>query len=324
MAHSFEKPAKLVAMQRANIIDHAQLGRWAVAARAGDMEATGALYNWLQPRLYAVALSMLGNSEHARDAVHDVFLIGLTRLGSLREPEMVSAWFRRIAQHLCYRRSAKAHPLRLLPEISDGIALDAMEDIIGQPDAPLHYALGKVPEKLRLTVLLRYFTEDNDYDTLAERLSIPVGTVRSRLSDAKCRMRQVWQDVADAVTVPPETEAWNQFYADSFGSAHFEQRAREQLMGHLVRDLQIVLTSKRVYRGRDYMEDMLADDIRYGTWYRPTRVTSSGALAVIDGESVDGGEHPDRCAPRTTFVVCREGDRAVRLHVYDSARPGAR
>jgi hypothetical protein len=234
---------------------------------------------------------------------------------------MVSAWFRRIAQHYCYRHSTRPHPLRLLPEGCDRMALDTMEDIIAQPDAPLLHALGKLPEKLRLNLLLRYFTQDNDYGTLADRLGIPVGTERSRLNDAKCRMREAWSEVEDALVVPPETEEWTRFYADSFGSVHFDQRARERFMGHLVRDLQIVLTSKRVHRGRDYMEDMLADDIRYGSWYRPTRVTSSGALAVIDGESIDGGEHPDRCAPRTTFVVCREGDRAVRLHVYDSARP---
>lgn len=311
-------------MQRPTVIDHAQLGRWAVAARAGDQQAMGALYNWLQPRLYAVTLSMLGNSEDARDTVQDVFLIGISRLGSLREPEMVSAWFRRIAQHLCYRRSMRPHPLRSLPEAYDRMALGAMEDIIGEPDAPLILALGKLPEKLRLSMLLRYFTADNDYGTLADRLGIPVGTVRSRLSDAKCRMREVWEQVADAVMVPAETEEWTRFYADSFGSAHFEQRAREQLMGHLVRDLRIVLTSKREHHGRDYMENMLAEDIRYGSWYRPVRIITSGSLSVIDGESVDGGSHPDRCAPRTTFVVCREGDRAVRLHVYDSARPTGR
>lgn len=192
--------------------------------------------------------------------------------------------------------------------------------MITQCDAPLMHALGMMPEKLRLTLLLRYFTEDNDYDTLANRLGIPVGTVRSRLNDAKGRMRAAWQDVADAVNLPGETESWTQFYAESFGSVHFTERARQRFMSHLDRDLHIILTSKRELTGRGYMEDMLEEDLRYDTWYRPVHVTTSGTLTVIDGESVQPATS-HRCAPRTTFVVCREGNKAVRLHIYDSERP---
>lgn len=304
-------------MKHAAVVDHTLLGRWAVAARNGDQQATGQLYTWLHPRLYAVALSVLGNTEDARDAAQDAFLIGLAQLKDLRDPGMAAAWFRRIVQHLCYRRSTRAHPVRLI-DGHDGLVATTMEELASD-DAALFRSLEQVPEKLRLALLLRYFTVDNDYDTLADRMGVPVGTVRSRLNDGKARLRDAMK-METCATLEAGSEEWTGFYQEHFSAIHSDASARERLFEHLARDLRMVLTSGRQLRGRDHVQAVIDDDLVHGSWFKPVRVLTSGHISVVDGENGNSAEHPDHCPPRSTLILVREGDRAVRMHLFDAPR----
>ena len=54
-------------------------------------------------------------------------------------------------------------------------------------------AVDRLPEKLRLTVILFYF-EDMDLISTAALLKVPVGTVKSRLHSARKKLREVLQN----------------------------------------------------------------------------------------------------------------------------------
>lgn len=308
----------MAVVKNAAITDHVQLGRWALAARDGHQQAMGQLYAWLHPRLYAVALSVLGNTEDARDAAQDAFLIGITRLKDLRDPATVSAWFRRIVQHLCYRRSSRPHPVRLL-DAHEAIAGHAFDELASD-DTALFRSMELLPEKLRLALLLRYFTVDNDYDTLADRMGVPIGTVRSRLNDGKSRLREAMRKEAGP-NMEDATDEWTGFYREHFSAMHFDAAMRGRLFEHLATDLVLILTSGREVQGRGYVEASIADDLVHGSWFKPLRVLTSGNLSVVDGENVNSAEHPVHCPPRSTMVLMRDGSHVTRLHLYDSPLP---
>ena len=54
----------------------------------------------------------------------------------------------------------------------------------------LHEAINRLPEKLRMTVILFYFKE-MDLNETANLLDIPVGTVKSRLNKARKLLKEV-------------------------------------------------------------------------------------------------------------------------------------
>lgn len=161
-----------------------------LAARAGDAAALGMLLECHQARLYATALSILRDRAQAQDAVQDTFLTALQRLHELRDPAAAGAWLHSIVRNACLMR-LRAH--RELPEAISESAFghhrevdDALEQVALRDW--LWTALEALPADLRATVMLRYFSRHTAYAEIAAILGIPVGTVRSRLNQAKCKL----------------------------------------------------------------------------------------------------------------------------------------
>lgn len=65
------------------------------------------------------------------------------------------------------------------------------------PDySSLYEAIGRLPEKLRVTVILFYF-RDMELASVADILGIPQGTVKSRLHKARKRLKEALADETD-------------------------------------------------------------------------------------------------------------------------------
>src|SRR5215831_10304929 len=73
----------------------------AVAAMNGCTASLGLLFDRYRPQLYAAAVSLLGYTSDAEDAVHDTFLTAISRLGQLREPTAVGGWLHAILRNHC-------------------------------------------------------------------------------------------------------------------------------------------------------------------------------------------------------------------------------
>ena len=160
------------------------------AAWAGDASALGALLERHRAWLYATALSMLGDPTDAQDAVQDTLLTAVARLGDVREPAAVAGWLRTVVRNHCLMR---IRPRRPTPtgdiELNGRSAFDVEETIdrLALGDW-VWTAIGRLPDDQAVTVMLRYFSRHDSYQEIAAVLGIPIGTVRSRLSQAKQRL----------------------------------------------------------------------------------------------------------------------------------------
>jgi RNA polymerase sigma-70 factor (ECF subfamily) len=168
--------------------------------RSGDMSAFGALVGRYQDRVYNAVLRMCGNPDDAEEICQEAFVKALESLASFRQASGFYTWLFRIAVNLAIsrrRRGARVKFHSFDPAAGDGQAQrfqDAISDrgvsdpsqAAQQRDANERViaALGELEDDFRVVVVLRD-VEDMDYEQMSQVLSLPVGTVKSRLYRAR-------------------------------------------------------------------------------------------------------------------------------------------
>ncbi len=138
-------------------------------------------------RSYRLAGLILADAAEAEDAVQDALLAGWRGFGGLRDRDRFDAWFDRILVNIC-RDRLRARKVRLVPldTVGQPMNSDAFADALRHDD--LLRSVADLPLDERVIVLLHYWA-DVPLDEVAERLSTPAGTVRSRLHRALQRLR---------------------------------------------------------------------------------------------------------------------------------------
>ncbi len=139
-------------------MDHAEFAR-----RVEDIRA----------RLYRTAFLYLGSEADALEAVDEAVYQALRALRKLREPAYFETWLTRILLNECkkeLRRRKRFSGEEIIPESAGPDAYDAL---------PLKEALRRLPEDLRMVVILRYFSGYTQAETAAA-LGIPQGTAATR------------------------------------------------------------------------------------------------------------------------------------------------
>ena len=89
---------------------------------AGDPEGLAAAYDKYAGDLYGYCQSLLNDPNDAADAVQDTFVIAVSKLGGLRDPERLRAWLFAVARNECLHRLKSRHaatPLHDAPEPAD-------------------------------------------------------------------------------------------------------------------------------------------------------------------------------------------------------------
>ena len=110
-------------------------------ARAGDLEAFGALVGATQAMAHGVASSVLRDPDLARDAVQDAYVRAFRRLGDLEDPALFSSWLRRIVVTVAInlRRSRRRTFLHLdefdVPVLSNAVFAPAMYGRTSPPES---------------------------------------------------------------------------------------------------------------------------------------------------------------------------------------------
>jgi RNA polymerase sigma-70 factor (ECF subfamily) len=174
-----------------------QLVHLVTLARAGDRVAFGRLIEAHLPAARRVALAAVGQPSDADEAVQEASVAAWKRIDALQEPAAFRGWFMRIVwrKALDRRRSVRAWIARFggatiddsgAPQI-DCATPDASPDEIlmsRQLEAAIAQVIKALPRKLRDPFLLAA-SGDHRYEEIATLLSIPIGTVKWRISEAR-------------------------------------------------------------------------------------------------------------------------------------------
>jgi Sigma-70 region 2 len=80
------------------------------AVVAGDADGIGEAYDRYAASLYACCHSMLPGPEAAADAVQDTFVIAVSKLDGLRDPDQLDAWLHAVARNECLRQLGPGGP----------------------------------------------------------------------------------------------------------------------------------------------------------------------------------------------------------------------
>jgi RNA polymerase sigma-70 factor (ECF subfamily) len=147
------------------------------------------LVNEYYQNVYRYAFRLCGNESDAEDLTQQTFFVVQTRLHQLREPDKVERWMFAVLRSCFLKSRRRQRPVaaaNLELEVDEVPEHRIAESSLDKQD--LQQALNELPDEFRLVVLMFYF-EDLSYQEIADRLMLPIGTVMSRLSRAKARLR---------------------------------------------------------------------------------------------------------------------------------------
>src|SRR5215216_732178 len=143
--------------------------------------------------LLRFALSLAKNSSDASDLTQQTFFVWATKGDSLRDESKVKSWlFTTLYREFLRgrRRGGRMVAIDDLAPAEQEIP-DVETDLVSKMDAPLVMdALQEVDDAFREPLTL-FYLQDLSYLEIAEILSIPIGTVMSRLSRGKAQLRSL-------------------------------------------------------------------------------------------------------------------------------------
>jgi RNA polymerase sigma-70 factor (ECF subfamily) len=305
--------------RRASVLSDAELAR---VAQNGDAASLGILLERHQAALYALALRILGRGPEAQDAVQDAFLITLSSIDRLREPEAVGGWLRGILRNVCLMRLREKRGevhfderLHHLEERSFELSAEEYIDRLALREW-VWTALYELPEILRVTAMLRYFGSYSSYEEISAILGVPVGTVRSRLNQVKVKLAEALLKTAglehDEARRLAEsqtrffTAAWNEY---NRGQGY------ELLTSAFSDDPSFVLSDGTIRR-HGWMVEEFEGDLEAGMKLHLTRIIASKDITVIEGDYENPPDNPFRCPPAISMVGFYRDGWIPRMHLY--------
>jgi len=171
----------------------------------GDLAAFDPLVLRHQQEVFAVAMRMLGDRDEAQDVAQDAFVRAFRAIGTFRGQSKLSTWLVSITMNLCRnRRRWWARRRRVIAvslddpiETEEGTLAHEVADPSPSPASAAEHrerqqqlseALQMLSEGERSIVVLRDL-QGYSYEEMADMLGCRVGTVKSRLSRARLRLR---------------------------------------------------------------------------------------------------------------------------------------
>lgn len=172
-------------------------------AKKGDVTAYNRLVLHYQDVVYNVAYRIMGEPQSAEDAAQEAFISAYKALNRFRGGNFKS-WLLRITTNACYDelRRRKRRPQSSLDQMTDdNESLMVLRSPAIGPEGKHQQAelmraiencLQSLPEDQRVTAVLGD-VEGYDYKEIAEITRVSLGTVKSRMSRARSKLRECLQ-----------------------------------------------------------------------------------------------------------------------------------
>ena len=145
--------------------------------------------------IYRYCFRLAGNAADAEDLTQQTFAIACQHLGQLKDPGRVSGWLYRIARNSFLKSNRRKRPV-----VASALEVDVDQVRDQQSNATevehlvdaeyVQAALNQLDPPQRAVLMMFYF-EELSYKEIASRLNVQLGTVMSRLSRAKEKLRGV-------------------------------------------------------------------------------------------------------------------------------------
>jgi RNA polymerase sigma factor (sigma-70 family) len=172
------------------------------AAQHGDLDAFNQLVRLYEARVYTLCYRMMSDADAAADIAQETFIAAYTHLGRYRGGQFKS-WLLRIATNACLdalraRKRRPATSLNAFSDRDDGAELEIVDPGESPDESVLRGELGRaladslahLPEDQRLMVILSDI-QGLAYDEIAQVTGVALGTVKSRLSRGRARLRDM-------------------------------------------------------------------------------------------------------------------------------------
>ena len=292
----------------------------AEAARSGDVAALALLLERHRAGMRAVALSILGPGPDADDVMQDAALAALRSIADVRDPSRVGAWLRMIVRNRCRDTLRAAHPdtsldtLAPLPDPDAGpeelLDRHAMRDWVWE-------AVENLSPTLRMPLVLRHFTEGvTGYERIAQVCGVPVGTVRSRLNQARTKLAEALTATADdahsdirARTAASWDEAHNTLALAEAGDF-------DKILTHRWAPEVAFMSGSTRIGGRDQLAWGMETDLAAGVRQRPVNVVAARSLAVWEMDILNPADDPAHCPPSVAWIMTLSGGRVAQLRLF--------
>ncbi len=172
-------------------------------AQSGNLAAFNRLVMSYQGLVYNVAFRVVGNTDAAADATQDAFIKAFKSIGQYRGGSFKS-WLLRIVSNTCYDQLRYNQRRPSEPLESDDIESDYAPHLLDPSTPPekivenqelsdmLQQAIAKLPPDQRLILVLSDI-EGFNYQEISDITDLALGTVKSRLSRARQKMREILQ-----------------------------------------------------------------------------------------------------------------------------------
>ena len=261
---------------------------------------------------------MLGQGEDAKDAVQETFIKAYAHLDTLRDHSAFAGWLKAIMYNHCLMelQCRKKRMLTLSAYASDKDLLTDAECQLDQAPEEIKNTIAGLSEALQLACMLRFFSKNSSYQEIATILSIPVGTVRSRLAESRTKLASLIK-FQDQSTKSNKAKEMEEFYKFHFCDAHYDHPSvTNGILNHFDNKVSISFTSGKTVVGWEHIKSQVEFDLKYGTRPMLAEVHSSGNISILELSNVNPPENPNLCPPSSTFIFVHPQNKTEKAFLH--------
>lgn len=168
----------------------------------GERKSFDAIVLRYKDMIFNLCYNIMKDYDEAADCAQDTFIKAHKNLRSFEFRSSLSTWLYAIAVNTCRNRLSASYFRRVLP-MGDGGVLDLLHRDDDNPaenfdrsekEEAVRRAVSQLPDEERVLIVLRDF-EGKDYEEISSITGVKTGTIKSRISRGRHRLRGLLEGV---------------------------------------------------------------------------------------------------------------------------------